>query len=225
MPDIHWLEDDSTAFPEVKLALVDPNGLLAAGGDLSTRRLITAYKNAIFPWYEDGQPILWWSPNPRTILYPEKINISRSLRKVINKQIFKVTIDTAFKDVVDACSEKRREEDVGTWITNDMKKAYQNLYEVGVAHSVEVWNNGELVGGLYGVSTGKVFSGESMFSRESNASKVALAYLTEHLTKLGYILIDCQVSSSHLESLGAEEITRDKFLGLLHTHKDHDIHW
>lgn len=225
MPDIHWLTADSRRFPNAEQALTEPNGLLAAGGDLTPERLIEAYQQGIFPWYEEGQPVLWWSPDPRTVLYPDKIKISRSLFKTINKGLFNITMDKAFNQVVEACSEKRQGPESGTWITRDMKLAYQQLFLIGHAHSVEAWVGGELVGGLYGVSTGKVFSGESMFSKKSNASKVALVHLCEHLKKLGYLLIDCQVYSKHLETLGAEEIPRKQYLQLLQRNESVHIEW
>lgn len=224
MPDIHWLTA-SLAFPDAEQALSEPNGLLAAGGDLTPERLIQAYRQGIFPWYEEGQPILWWSPDPRTVLYPEQINVSRSLRKSLNKDLFTITTDQAFEQVVDACSEKRQGAESGTWITREMKTAYKQLFEKGHAHSVEAWHEGKLVGGLYGVSTGRVFSGESMFSRKSDASKIALVYLCEHLTKKGYLLIDCQVHSSHLESLGAIEVPRKQYIELLRRYKSEWLEW
>ena len=225
MSDIPWLTADSLLFPDPERALLEPNGLLAAGGDLTPERLIEAYKNGIFPWFEDDQPILWWSPDPRTILLPDKIRISRSLRKTVNKGLYKITFDQAFDRVVEACSESRDGAETGTWITAEMKSAYQQLFNMGLAHSVEAWHEGALVGGLYGVSSGKVFSGESMFSRKSNASKVALVHLCAHLDKSGYYLIDCQVNSQHLKSLGAFEIPRKKYLTLLNQHQSFTPVW
>ena len=202
-------------FPNPSEADID--GLLALGGDLSCERLLLAYNNGIFPWYEEGQPILWWSPDPRMILFPEKFNVSKSLRKTIKSEIFKVTFNTAFSEVVENCSAVKRENQFGTWITNDMKKGYVELHKKGHAISVEVWKEGDLVGGLYGVDLPdrKVFCGESMFSKESDASKVGFYNLVLHLKMKGYRFIDCQIYTTHLESLGAEEISRDDFLQML----------
>ncbi|HEY9149013.1 MAG TPA: leucyl/phenylalanyl-tRNA--protein transferase [Gammaproteobacteria bacterium] len=208
-----WLEPDSDPahFPDPQYALVEPDGLLAVGGDLSPARLLNAYRQGIFPWYSDGQPILWWSPNPRCVLYPEQLKVSRSLRKTLRKQPFQVTLDRAFAEVIAACSEPRPDQD-GTWITEEMQQAYIQLHRIGLAHSVECWEGERLVGGLYGVSLGKVFFGESMFSRRSDASKVALVHLAEQLKMWGFGLIDCQVYSEHLASLGAQEVPRETFL-------------
>lgn len=216
---LYWLprDDDEAPFPPVELALRDPDGLLAFGGNLSVKRLLQAYRHGIFPWYSEGQPIMWWSPDPRTILYPDELNISRSLRKTLKKELFNVTLDTAFNDVMDACAEPR-EDDAGTWITRDMKEAYYRLHQEGYAHSVEAWQAGELVGGLYGVAIGKVFFGESMFTRRSDASKIAFVHLVQQLKRWGYALIDCQVHTSHLASLGAINIPRQNFIALLEQH-------
>lgn len=200
-------------FPNPELARKD--GLLAFGGDLSEERLITAYSLGIFPWYSEGSPILWWSPDPRLILAPEELKVSRSLRKVINKGIFRVAMNTAFEQVIRNCAEVPREGQGGTWITEDMIDAYIRLYKSGYAHSVESWHEGELMGGLYGIILGKAFFGESMFSKGSNASKVAFAWLVERLKEQGFKLIDCQVTTGHLISLGAREVQRKKFLKLL----------
>ena len=205
-----WLNPDIVAFPPVSQALTDPDGLLAAGGDLTPEWLLTAYRMGIFPWYEDGQPILWWSPNPRLVIVPGQLHISRSLRKILRKQAFRVTLDLCFERVISACAEPRAEYG-GTWITEEMQAAYCQFHEAGFAHSVEVWSGDELVGGLYGIALGKVFFGESMFSRVSDASKVALAHLTQQLQDWGFELIDCQVSNPHLRSLGAREIPRESF--------------
>lgn len=211
-----WLEEDSDPahFPDPVYALEEPNGLLAVGGDLSPARLLNAYRQGIFPWYSEGQPILWWSPAPRAVLFPERLRLSRSLQKTLRKGQMQVTLDQNFAAVIEACSEARADQD-GTWITTEMKQAYQHLHRIGFAHSVEVWQGEKLVGGLYGVSMGKVFFGESMFSRISDASKVALAHLVQQLTAWDFALIDCQVGSPHLFRLGAEEIPRDAFLSLL----------
>ncbi len=188
-------------------------GLLAYGGDLSVERLVTAYKSGIFPWYEENQPILWWSPDPRFVLYPEKLKISKSTKKFLKETPLSVTINRSFNQVITACSEIKREGQYSTWITNDMLTAYCNLHDKGFAISVEVWRNGDLVGGLYGVDLGNgIFSGESMFSKVDNASKLALVEL---INQNNYKLIDCQVYTSHLASLGAEEIPRVKFIKLL----------
>jgi len=195
----------------------DQDGLLAVGGDLSIKRLLLAYNSGIFPWYEDGQPILWWSPDPRMILYPEKLKVSKSLQKTIKNEKFTVTYNTAFSEVIKNCAAIKREGQGGTWITEAMQKAYQTLHGQGYAFSVEVWRDGDLVGGLYGIDLAdkKVFCGESMFSIESDASKVGFYSLVLQLRKKGYRFIDCQMYTTHLESLGAEEITRDEFLKLL----------
>ena len=210
-----WLSSPQVGFPDINLALADPNGLLAAGGDLSPKRLIEAYSSGIFPWFEQGQPVLWWSPDPRMVLFPEDLRVSKSLQKVLNKSLYTVTLDEAFAEVI-ACCAQPRGDSPGTWITDDMQTAYTQLFEAGHAHSVEVWRDGDLVGGLYGVALGQLFFGESMFSFESNASKIALVNLVKQLQEWNYKLIDCQVSSEHLESLGAIEISREEFRQQLH---------
>ncbi|MBQ0758935.1 MAG: leucyl/phenylalanyl-tRNA--protein transferase [Zhongshania sp.] len=210
MPTIPWLDIDKLNFPDVDNALDDPNGLLAVGGDLSRERILAAYRRGIFPWYEESQPILWWSPQPRAVLYPEQIYINRSLRKALRRDDYSVSFDTAFNDVLDGCaaiSPKRP----GTWITDDMRAAYQALHQGGWAHSIEVWRADKLIGGLYGLGIGRVFFGESMFSREANASKIALVHLCGQLHEWGYPLIDCQVGNDYLDSMGAQEINRDTF--------------
>lgn len=211
-----WLDqsDFSYRFPDVSLALTEPNGLLAIGGDLCPERLISAYTHGIFPWYNDDQPILWWSPDPRMVLFPEDIHISRSLSKTIRKKIFRITIDQAFTNVIEACRQPRSHES-GTWITEEMRDAYCEMHHLGHAHSVECWCNDELAGGLYGLSFGKVFFGESMFSVRKDASKLALVYLAKQLQAWDYKLIDCQVASPHLFTLGARTISRKKFVTLL----------
>lgn len=214
MTQIPWLEAPEQPFPSPELALESPNGLLAAGGDLSPARLLDAYRQGIFPWYEEGQPILWWSPSPRSVLFPDELHISRSLKKTLRKDLFEVTADNCFYDVIRACSEARHYAD-GTWITEDMIAAYLRLYELGYAHSIETWQDGQLVGGLYGIAMGKVFFGESMFSRVTDASKVAFVALVKQLQRWDYKLIDCQVSSQHLANFGAREIPRSQFQQML----------
>ncbi len=207
---VYRLMKNLPMFPDPHEA--EPDGLLAIGGDLSTPRLIEAYRNGIFPWYEEGQPLLWWSPDPRLLLYPEEIRVSRSLRKVLRREYFEVRVDTAFAEVIGHCAELRLEEGKGTWITDSMQEAYTELFQEGLAHSVECWREGRLVGGLYGVSLGRAFFGESMFSLESNASKVALAKLSELARSLQMQFIDCQMPTTHLLSMGAREVSRGEFL-------------
>ncbi len=201
-------------FPAIESALSEPDGLLAVGGCLSPQRIIKAYQQGIFPWYNPGEPILWWSPDPRLVLFPEQLIISRSLRKTINKQLFKLSYDQAFPQVMQYCAAPRAKEP-GTWITEEMYLAYTELHQQGIAHSFEAWFDDELVGGLYGIAIGQVFFGESMFHRTTDASKVAFCCLVQQLSQWGYQLIDCQVHSNHLTSLGAEEINRDDFSKLL----------
>lgn len=207
---IPWLADDSLDFPPLEQALVEPDGLLAAGGDLSEARLLHAYRNGIFPWYNPGEPILWWSPDPRCVLFPNELYLSRSMRKRLRKTDYTVTFDQSFARVVAACAAPRRNQE-GTWISDDIFKAYLNLHRHGIAHSVEVWIDQQLVGGLYGLSIGKVFFGESMFSCQRDCSKIAFAWLATQLQYWGYKLIDCQVYNDHLASLGATEIPRTIF--------------
>jgi leucyl/phenylalanyl-tRNA---protein transferase len=207
---IPWL-DRRDPFPPVELALREPNGLLAAGGDLSPERLVDAYTRGIFPWFGEDDPLLWWSPDPRMVLFVGELHQSRSLRRVVKGRRFTVTLDRAFADVMAGCAEPRAYAD-GTWITGEMVQAYRALAERGVAHSVEAWADGQLVGGLYGVAIGRMFYGESMFSRESDASKVALVTLSRQLERWGFDMIDCQMSTDHLASLGAREVPRAEFL-------------
>lgn len=211
MPLFRLTED--LLFPPPELA--EEDGLLAVGGDLSKDRILLAYSMGIFPWYSVGSPILWWSPDPRLVLIPDELKVSRSLNQVIKKGVFKVTMDTAFEVVIRNCSEINRAGQQGTWITEEMIGAYVRLHHSGYAHSVESWQNGELVGGLYGIALGKAFFGESMFAIKSNASKVAFVTLVEYLKKLNFSFIDCQVTTEHLKSLGAREISRKKFLQML----------
>lgn len=210
---MHVLSSDPLVFPAAELA--SPEGLLAVGGDLRSERLVAAYRQGIFPWYNRGQPILWWSPDPRAVLYPARLRVSRSLRKTIKKGEFRITMDEAFADVINACAHNRRGGGGGTWITSDMMTAYCRLHEEGVAHSVEAWAGEELAGGLYGLSLGQAFFGESMFTRRTDASKVAFVHLVRQLEQWGFALVDCQLSSAHLVSLGAEAIPRRRFLAQL----------
>jgi len=213
---IVWLDDtqDPTWFPPVEHALAEPDGLLAAGGQLSVERLLAAYEAGIFPWYGDGQPVLWWSPDPRAVLFPEELRVSRSLRKVLRQERFSTRLDTAFADVIAACAAPRARSP-GTWLTDAMRIAYTRLHELGYAHSIETWERDELVGGVYGVCLGRVFFGESMFSRVSNASKVALVRLQAEALRRGIVVIDCQVPNPHLASLGSRGIARAEFSALL----------
>ena len=205
-----YLLSSDIAFPSPNLTSED--GLLAVGGDLDQKRLLLAYSMGIFPWYAEAEPILWWSPNPRLVLYPEDLRISTSLKKAIKKDIFHITMDQAFEQVITACAKIRREKDEGTWIVQDMIEAYCKLHESGFAHSVEAWQDDTLAGGLYGVSLGKCFFGESMFTTITNASKVAFVALVNYLKSLSFDLIDCQVKTEHLISFGAREIPRERFL-------------
>ncbi len=201
-------------FPPVELA--SPEGLLAVGGDLRAERLLEAYRHGIFPWYNPGQPILWWSPDPRAVLFPPKLRVSRSLRKTLRQRKLEVTLDTVFRDIIENCARPRlNSPGGGTWITPEMIEAYCVMYERGYAHSVESWCDGELVGGLYGVALGSAFFGESMYSRQTDASKVAFVHLVRQLAAWGFALIDCQMSTQHLFSLGAEEIRRRDFMARL----------
>jgi leucyl/phenylalanyl-tRNA--protein transferase len=202
--------DKRIVFPDPSLA--EEDGLLAVGGDLSTNRLLLAYQHGIFPWYNDDTPILWYSPHERFVLFPDKLKISKSMRQILRSNRFRVTYDQNFAEVINACSTVDRKGQGGTWITPDMKEAYIRLHREGHAHSVEVWQDAELVGGLYGVQVGDVFCGESMFSKVSNASKVALISL---LNTNNYKLIDCQLYTEHLESLGAKMISREEYLAML----------
>ena len=208
-----YLLSEQLEFPPVNLA--NKNGLLAIGGDLSAERLILAYKSGIFPWYNQGEPIIWYSPNPRMVLFPKNLKISKSMKQTIRKNEFRVTFNENFSEVISNCKNSYREGQGGTWITNEMQQAYLNLHKLGLAKSVEVWDGNELVGGLYGIDLGHIFCGESMFSKVSNASKLAFIFLVQQLEKENYKLIDCQVYNEHLESLGAEEISRAEFLTYL----------
>lgn len=215
MSDLHWLSDGGVEFPPPDHALSEPNGLLAVGGDLSPERLLEAYTRGIFPWYEASQPILWWSPNPRAVLFPKQVHISKSLRKTLRRRTFQVTVDRCFRDIMIHCATTARRGQDGTWITPEMLEAYCEMHRLGYAHSIEVWHQQQLVGGLYGLAIGRVFFGESMFSTMTDASKTALVYLCRQLDDWGFAVIDCQVSNPHLLSLGAEEIDRAVFSRLL----------
>ena len=227
MSRLPWLNDTSLDFPPVSQALRDPDGLLAVGGDLRPERLIRAYEQGIFPWYQDDQPILWWSPGTRMALRPQDLVISRSMRKVLRRGDYRVTLDHAFEQVIAECA-RTREVFPGTWITPEMQEAYGRLHAMGIAHSVEVWHDGVLVGGLYGIALGRMFFGESMFSLRDNASKAGFILLVKQLELWHYQLIDCQVPSEHLRSLGAADISRDAFLEILATARQqpgHDGPW
>lgn len=204
---------DEPVFPDPEEA--DPDGLLAVGGDLSPQRLLTAYANGIFPWYAEDSPILWWSTNPRLVILPDEFHVPRSLRRVLNKGVFTFTLDTDFSGVITKCAETCRPDQEGTWIVEEMVEAYTLLHELGYAHSVETWQDGELVGGLYGVSLGSAFFGESMFFKVPDASKAAFAVLVEQLRTWGFTLIDCQQTTHHLLRFGAKELQRFRFMALL----------
>ena len=213
---LYWVAENviRNDFPDVRTALRDPDGLLAIGGDLSPERLLHAYRRGIFPWYSQGQPILWWSPNPRCVIEPPSFRISRSLRKTLRRNPFRVTFNQAFDAVIAACAAPRANSP-GTWITRDMNRAYRRLNESGHGLSVECWVGDRLAGGLYGVVIGRIFFGESMFSRETDASKVALVHLVRELDRRGFRLIDCQLHSQHLQSMGACPMPRDLFINIL----------
>lgn len=214
-----WLQRDDLSFPPLEKALREPNGLLAAGGDLSPERLLAAYRHGCFPWYQDGQPVLWWSPDPRTVLYPEELHISRSLRKKLRQGPLSVTFDRAFREVIEGCAAPRSYAD-GTWITTTMQNAYVRLHQLGIAHSVEVWQDQQLVGGLYGLAMGRLFFGESMFSRTTDASKIGFVALVERLQDWGFKMIDCQMPTQHLASFGARSISREAFAETLAKYLD-----
>ncbi len=212
-----YLLSEKLIFPPVEFA--DQNGILAIGGDLSPERLLLAYKSGIFPWYSEGEPIVWYSPDPRMVLFPDRLKVSKSMRRILRKGEFNVTFNQNFSEVIHHCKSISREGQRGTWITGEMQKAYIELHKLGYAKSVEVWQNKTLVGGLYGIDLGNVFCGESMFSKENNTSKIAFIALVEKLEKEDYNLIDCQVYNDHLASLGAEEISRVKFIEMLDSEK------
>jgi leucyl/phenylalanyl-tRNA--protein transferase len=208
---VYYLGEEPV-FPPAEYS--DSDGILAVGGDLSPERLIEAYSHGIFPWYSSETPIIWWSPDPRFVIYPEDVKISKSMRQVLKRKIFEIKFDTSFREVITACSGKRKHEK-GTWITSEMIEAYVALHKMGIAHSIEAWHEGKLAGGLYGVSLGGMFFGESMFSRMSNASKSAFIVLADNLQRLGFDLIDSQVHTDHMESLGAFEMDREIFLKIV----------
>ncbi len=213
-PFIIPANDLESTFPNVELALLEPNGLLAIGGNLSPHKLLGAYQQGIFPWYNNGQPILWWSPDPRLVLYPDKLYLSRRLTRRIRKKEFNISFDQAFQQVITQCSSPRINQPE-TWLTDEMRDAYVQLHNMGWAHSVEAWQDNKLVGGLYGIAMGQVFFGESMFAHQTDASKVAFAHLVERLKQKQFKLIDCQVETPHLLSLGAENIKRSDFIALI----------
>jgi leucyl/phenylalanyl-tRNA--protein transferase len=207
---IPWLDND-TPFPPLERALKEPSGLLAAGGTLSPQRLLDAYRRGIFPWYSPDQPPLWWSPDPRMVLFPRELKVSRSLTKRLKKQDYEIRIDTAFREVMLACASTPRPGQDGSWIVPEILEGYCALHALGYAHSVETWMDGQLAGGLYGVSIGRMFYGESMFHHATDASKLAFVHLVRHLEQQGYGMVDCQMHTPHLASLGAREIPRDEF--------------
>ncbi|HEX6930370.1 MAG TPA: leucyl/phenylalanyl-tRNA--protein transferase [Gammaproteobacteria bacterium] len=220
MTGLHWITPDepADAFPPVDRALRDPDGLLAVGGDLGRDRLLSAYRKGIFPWFNPGQPVLWWSPDPRAVLFPADLHLSRSLRRTLKRGHFTWSIDADFEAVIRACATTSRRGQAGTWITDEMFAAYCDLHAEGHAHSVEVWNGTRLAGGIYGIASGRVFFGESMFAHETDASKAALAVLVREMIARDFVVLDCQVASAHLASLGSREIPRVDFLALLERH-------
>jgi leucyl/phenylalanyl-tRNA--protein transferase len=224
MSTIPWLEDNNFIFPDVSTALTEPDGLLAASEHITPELTIEAYKHGIFPWYSAGQPVLWWSPNPRCVLYPDKFHVSRSFRRRLNNNPFEIKTNTAFREVMLACAAPRTNEDstseAGTWITDAMLEVYCQLHESGIAHSIECWHNGKLMGGIYGLSLGDIFFGESMFSNMKDASKVAMHYIC---TVIKPYLIDAQVYSDHLKTLGAEEIDRCDFINAIQSHLNRSL--
>lgn len=222
MNSLSFLDRNNLVFPAPDRALKEPNGLLAIGGDLTQQRLLSAYNKGIFPWFNLNDPILWWSPDPRAIFMLNQIHISKSLKKFFQKQNWKLTINHDFLGVIKACAAPRNKQD-GTWITSTIINAYQSLHQNNQAHSIEVWEDDKLIGGLYGLAIGQVFCGESMFHNKTNASKVAFFALKQHLIKWGFKLIDAQIINPHLTSLGATEISREKFLHLLNKYKENNV--
>jgi leucyl/phenylalanyl-tRNA--protein transferase len=218
------LDADSPRFPNPNTAAEEPDGLLAVGGNLSPSTLMSAYRQGIFPWYQDDDPILWWSPASRCVLIPKQLHISRSLRRCLRQGQFRVSTDEAFAQVVEACAAPRTD-DAGTWIIDEMIEAYCQLHQLGCAHSVEVWAGGKLAGGIYGVAVGSVFCGESMFSGRTNGSKVAMAYLCQWLDDQKFNLLDCQINNPHLEQMGAQSMPREQYLNWLVAHRDSGLQW
>ena len=217
------LDHQYPEFPDPSFTLNDPDGLLAMGGNLSTTTLLSAYYRGIFPWYNEGDPILWWSPSIRCVLIPSELHLSKSLRKQLRKEQYKITLNSAFESVISACSMRGLSQN--TWINQDMIDAYTKLHKLGHAHSFEVWDGENLIGGVYGVGVGGIFCGESMFSKHNNASKIALAYLCNYMINIGIKMIDCQIENDHLLSLGAKTISRDLFLQKLKNLRDKKVHW
>lgn len=213
---------NNTIFPDTNLALSDPDGLLAMGGDLNPQRIIAAYRHGIFPWFSKGQPILWWSPSQRAIIKPNLVHIGRSMKKIIGQNNFTVSVNHAFHDVIHACAAPRAYQDE-TWITFDMIAAYQQLHQQGLAHSIEVWRGDKLVGGLYGLCIGSVFCGESMFSKEDNSSKIAFIALCQHFDSFGGQLIDCQILTKHLQSFAVKNDSRVNFINYINQYKNINI--
>ncbi len=213
MKTVHYLNNTSSFFPDPACALDEPNGLLAIGGDLNHERLLSAYRQGIFPWFNEHQPILWWSPDPRCVLFPENLHVSRSMKRVLKRGEFSFTINTCFRDVIALCASTRQA--TGTWITQEMQNAYGILHDLGYAKSLEVWRNGDLAGGIYGLAMGGCFFGESMFSLHTNASKAAIIVLMRQLEAWRYRFLDCQVPNPHLLTLGAKPVAREAFLALL----------
>lgn len=216
---LEWLAKNNFDFPPLERALRQPDGLLAMGGDLSAGRLIAAYRHGCFPWYSQGQPLMWWSPDPRTVLFPQELHIPRSLSKTLRSGTFRVTYDQQFAKVIRACAQPRHASP-GTWITDAMQAAYNQLHQLGYAHSVEVWQGDQLVGGLYGIAIGRLFFGESMFARQADASKVGFVSLVQELRQAGFVLIDCQMPTDHLARFGARSISRARFSQYLQEHLD-----
>ncbi len=211
MSQLHWLDNENISFPPTNCALKYPDGLLAVGGDLTAERIINGYRQGIFPWYSEGQPLLWWTPDPRLVLYLSELHLGRSTKKLLRKKAFRITVDQCFETVMRQCGTIPRKDQDGSWITEEMVAAYVHLHQLGVAHSVEAWQEGELVGGLYGIALGKVYFGESMFSLVSGASKAAFSSLATQLQRWQFELVDCQIHSDYLESFGAIEVDRKQF--------------
>ncbi|SHG84085.1 leucyl/phenylalanyl-tRNA--protein transferase [Ferrimonas marina] len=221
---VQYLDYRDAPFPPPQQALQEPNGLLAIGGDLSPKRLVRAYRNGIFPWFNDGDPILWWSPDPRAVFYPDQYQVSKSTRRSIRRNGWHFSVNQAFEQVISACAAPRGGEQ-GTWICAPMRQAYLHLHQLGFAHSIEVWQEQELIGGLYGLGIGAVFCGESMFHRRTDASKAAFFALSSELRRLGVAMIDAQIENDHLRSLGAQVLGRDAFLSQLQRHRDSEVAW